>query len=111
MTANQEIILAAGSIHTPQILQLSGVGPRTLLESAGIPLVHELPGVGRNLPVLTQIQGPYYIVGGHLVAQLPLSVIARDAYSSIAADLENSTPRACSTTAQTKQSSQAMQHN
>jgi len=46
--ANKEIILAAGAIHTPQILQLSGVGPRPLLEAANITVVHELPGVGQN---------------------------------------------------------------
>ena len=46
--AKKEIILAAGAIHTPQILQLSGVGPRPLLEAANITVVHELPGVGQN---------------------------------------------------------------
>jgi choline dehydrogenase len=46
--ARKEIILAAGSIHTPQILQLSGIGPRSVLKSANIPLVTDLPGVGAN---------------------------------------------------------------
>lgn len=44
--ARKEIILAAGTIHSPQILQLSGVGPRALLKEAGIEVVQELPGVG-----------------------------------------------------------------
>jgi len=48
VSAKKEIILAAGAIHTPQVLQLSGVGPRPLLESANITVVHELPGVGQN---------------------------------------------------------------
>jgi choline dehydrogenase len=44
-----EIILCGGSINTPQLLQLSGVGPAGLLEQAGVPVVHDLPGVGENL--------------------------------------------------------------
>ena len=44
-----ETILAAGSIGSPQILQLSGVGPAALLSEHGISVVHDLPGVGENL--------------------------------------------------------------
>jgi hypothetical protein len=47
--AAREVILAAGSINTPQLLQLSGVGPRALLERHGIPIVHDAPGVGADL--------------------------------------------------------------
>lgn len=46
--AQAEVILAAGSAHTPQILQLSGVGPGDLLEELGIEQVVDLPGVGSN---------------------------------------------------------------
>jgi len=46
--ATREVILAAGAIHTPQILQLSGIGPKKLLDSAGIETVVDLPGVGQN---------------------------------------------------------------
>ena len=49
MTARREVILSAGSVGSPQLLQLSGVGPREVLESAGVPVVHDLPGVGENL--------------------------------------------------------------
>jgi len=48
VSARKEIILAAGAIHTPQILQLSGVGPRSVLEAANIPVLLHLPGVGSN---------------------------------------------------------------
>jgi choline dehydrogenase len=48
VTARKEVILAAGTIHTPKILQASGVGPRALLQSASIPVVMDLPGVGAN---------------------------------------------------------------
>jgi hypothetical protein len=47
--AAREVILAAGTINTPQLLQLSGVGPRALLERHGIPLVHDAPAVGEDL--------------------------------------------------------------
>ena len=47
--AHQEVILSAGSIGTPQLLQVSGVGPREVLKAASIDKVHELPGVGQNL--------------------------------------------------------------
>lgn len=47
--AKQEVILAAGAIGSPQLLLLSGVGPREEIETHGIQVVHELPGVGRNL--------------------------------------------------------------
>jgi choline dehydrogenase len=46
--ARRETILAAGAIGSPQILQLSGIGPGALLQRHGIPVVHELP-VGENL--------------------------------------------------------------
>lgn len=48
-SAGREIILAAGAINTPQLLQLSGVGPAALLQELGIPLVHDAAEVGENL--------------------------------------------------------------
>lgn len=48
ISANSEIILTAGYLHTPQILQRSGVGPASLLQTANIPVVVDLPGVGSN---------------------------------------------------------------
>lgn len=47
--ANRDVIISAGAINTPKLLQLSGVGPAALLQSVGIPVVHNLPGVGENL--------------------------------------------------------------
>lgn len=46
--ARKEVILAAGTLHTPQILQGSGVGPAKLLKRAKIDVVVDLPGVGTN---------------------------------------------------------------
>ena len=47
--ARRETILSTGSIGSPQILQLSGIGPGALLQQHGIPVLHDLPGVGENL--------------------------------------------------------------
>jgi choline dehydrogenase len=54
--ARGEVILAAGAIGSPQILQLSGVGPAALLKSHGIAVRHELPGVGENMQDHWQIR-------------------------------------------------------
>ncbi len=47
--ASREVILSAGSLQSPQLLQLSGIGPAELLRQNGIEVVHELKGVGQNL--------------------------------------------------------------
>ncbi|MBM1221258.1 GMC family oxidoreductase N-terminal domain-containing protein [Ponticoccus sp. SC2-23] len=47
--ADAEVILSAGSVQSPQILQLSGIGPAELLRAHGISVVHDAPGVGENL--------------------------------------------------------------
>ncbi|MES1926432.1 choline dehydrogenase [Salinisphaera sp. T31B1] len=58
---NAEIILSAGAIQSPQILQLSGVGDAELLDSWQIPLVRALPGVGANLQDHLQCRPTYRI--------------------------------------------------
>jgi len=45
----REVIISAGPINSPQLLKLSGIGPQAELAAAGIPVVHDLPGVGENL--------------------------------------------------------------
>ena len=49
MHAARDVILAGGAFNTPQLLMLSGIGPRAELEAHGIPVRVDLPGVGRNL--------------------------------------------------------------
>ena len=47
--ATGEVLVCAGAVNTPQLLMLSGIGPRTELEKHGIRVVVDLPGVGANL--------------------------------------------------------------
>ena len=56
LKARREVILAAGAIGSPQILQCSGIGPESLLRSHGIDVVHHLPGVGANLQDHLQVR-------------------------------------------------------
>jgi choline dehydrogenase len=49
LTVRREVILSAGALDSPRLLMLSGIGPREELDRHGIPVVHVLPGVGRNL--------------------------------------------------------------
>ena len=56
-----EVILCAGSIGSPQILQLSGIGPAALLRQHGIDVVQDLPGVGANLQDHLQIRSVYKV--------------------------------------------------
>ena len=47
--ARREVLLSAGTINSPQLLMLSGIGPADVLEAVDVPVIHELPEVGRNL--------------------------------------------------------------
>jgi choline dehydrogenase-like flavoprotein len=49
LEAEKEVLLSAGVTHTPQVLKLSGIGPKKELKALGISVVHDLPGVGENL--------------------------------------------------------------
>src|SRR6202034_3639422 len=48
--ATREVILCGGAVNSPHLLQISGVGPAAHLQSIGVEVVHDLPGVGANLP-------------------------------------------------------------
>lgn len=62
-TAKQSVVLSAGAIGTPQILQLSGLGPAGLLRQHGIEPVIDLPGVGANLQDHLQIRSVFKVQG------------------------------------------------
>jgi choline dehydrogenase len=59
--ASGEVILSAGSIGSPQILQLSGIGPGALLQQHGVKVRHDAPGVGANLQDHLQIRSVYKV--------------------------------------------------
>ncbi|XP_076652656.1 glucose dehydrogenase [FAD, quinone]-like [Halictus rubicundus] len=60
--AKREVILSAGSIQSPQLLMLSGVGPKDHLNDIGLDTVHDAPGVGENLQDHVSIGGMAYLV-------------------------------------------------
>jgi choline dehydrogenase len=81
--ANKEVILAAGSIASPQLLQLSGVGPGELLSEHGIAVRHALPGVGENLHDHLQIRTIFKVSN-----TVTLNQRARFAWGKIAMGLQ-----------------------
>ncbi|SDC77197.1 choline dehydrogenase [Pseudomonas guariconensis] len=72
--ARREIILCAGSVGSPGILQRSGIGPRKLLEGLGIGVRHELPGVGGNLQDHLQLRLIYQIRNTRTLNQMANSL-------------------------------------
>lgn len=61
--ARHEVVLSAGAIQSPQLLQLSGIGPGQLLQDHGISCVQDLPGVGENLQDHLQVRPAYRCQG------------------------------------------------
>jgi len=75
--ARKEIVLCAGSIGSPSILQRSGIGPRPLLERLGIGVIHELPGVGGNLQDHLQLRLIYKLENARTLNQIAGSMWGR----------------------------------
>ncbi|WP_307848807.1 GMC family oxidoreductase [Microbispora oryzae] len=67
ITADAEILLCAGTVSTPHLLMLSGVGPAAELAGVGVPVAVHLPGVGRNLHDHLQVSLAYDTTTGHPV--------------------------------------------
>ncbi|SFT73381.1 GMC family oxidoreductase [Halomonas saccharevitans] len=76
-TAHREVILSAGAIGSPQLLQLSGVGPADLLAEHDIPVVADLPGVGENLQDHLQIRSVYRLKGARTLNTLANSLVGK----------------------------------
>lgn len=74
-----EVVLCAGAIGSPHLLQLSGVGPAELLQENGIELVHELPGVGENLQDHLQIRSIYKITNGKTLNAMASTLLGKAA--------------------------------
>jgi choline dehydrogenase len=83
--ASREVIICGGAFNSPQILMLSGIGPRAELEQFGIPVVVDLPGVGRNLQdryevgVISEFARPFSLLEG-ATFQLPAASGAADPF-------------------------------
>ncbi|XP_072397271.1 glucose dehydrogenase [FAD, quinone]-like [Diabrotica undecimpunctata] len=83
-TANKEVILSAGAINSPQLLLLSGVGPRSDLEKLNISVLNDLPAVGRNMQ-----DHPLF---GNLYFRTNLSAPVLSLKENLALYLEGKTP-------------------
>jgi choline dehydrogenase len=75
--ARREVVLATGTVGSPQILQLSGIGPGPLLRALGIPVARDLPGVGENLHDHLQIRMMYKVHGVATLNERANSVVGR----------------------------------
>ncbi|MFG6159436.1 GMC family oxidoreductase [Halomonas sp. 1390] len=76
-TASREVILSAGAIGSPHLLQLSGIGPADLLAEHGIPVVADLPGVGENLQDHLQIRSVYKVTGAKTLNTMASSLMGK----------------------------------
>ena len=75
--ARGEVILAAGAIGSPQIMQLSGIGPGDLLRSHGIAVAHESPGVGENLQDHLQLRLIFKVSNVETINEIDRSLLAK----------------------------------
>ncbi|MBO9474219.1 MULTISPECIES: GMC family oxidoreductase [unclassified Shimia] len=75
--ARKEVVLSAGAINSPQILQLSGIGPAALLKEHGIDVVMDQPYVGENLQDHLQIRAVFKVKGTQTLNTLANSMIGK----------------------------------
>lgn len=76
-TAHAEVILSAGAIGSPQILQLSGIGPAELLQEHGIDVVRDMPGIGANLQDHLQLRCAYKVSNATTLNTLSASLFGK----------------------------------
>ncbi|WP_386627895.1 GMC family oxidoreductase [Sulfitobacter geojensis] len=77
VTARREVVLSAGAVNSPQILQLSGVGPAALLKEHGIDVVLDQPFVGENLQDHLQIRAVFKVKGTKTMNTLANSMVGK----------------------------------
>ncbi len=77
VTATREVILAAGSINSPKLLELSGIGQPDRLSALGITPVHDLPGVGENLQDHLQIRTVFEVSNTRTLNEMSNSLAGR----------------------------------
>jgi choline dehydrogenase len=76
-TAKREVILASGAVASPQLLQLSGIGPGDLLQRFGIPIRHALAGVGENLQDHLQVRLAFKVKNTRTLNERANSLLGR----------------------------------
>lgn len=74
---SREVILSAGSLNSPKIMELSGIGDPEVLSQFGIDVAHALPGVGKNLQDHLQIRTAYRVQGAKTLNQLTNSLFGK----------------------------------
>ncbi|KAI3336646.1 GMC oxidoreductase [Xylariaceae sp. AK1471] len=84
--ADKEVILAAGTIHSPQLLQQSGIGPRAVLDAAGINTIVDLPGVGQNFQDHPKVSTSF-ILQNFSVHPNPTDILSNQTFSTWAQEL------------------------
>ena len=77
VTASDQVILSAGAVSSPHLLQVSGIGPASLLNSIGVSSTHDLPGVGENLQDHLQIRTVYKVANCKTVNTLYYNLFTR----------------------------------
>jgi choline dehydrogenase len=77
--ADREVVLAAGAVNSPKLLELSGIGDAAVLAEYGIAVHHHLPGVGANLQDHLQIRTVFGVSGARTLNQLANSTIGKAA--------------------------------
>ena len=80
--AAREVVLAAGAIGSPQIMQLSGIGPGAVLQPFGIEVRHELKGVGENLQDHLQVRCAYKVQGVKTMNERFQSLVQRAGFAA-----------------------------
>ncbi|MHA6264635.1 GMC family oxidoreductase [Arenibacterium sp. CAU 1754] len=75
--AKGEVVLSAGAIGSPQILQLSGIGPGALLQKHGIEVHHEMPAIGRNLQDHLQLRCAWRLTGAKTLNTIANSLLGK----------------------------------
>ena len=75
--AGAEVILSAGAINSPQILQLSGLGPAEVLKAQGITVQRDIPGVGRNLQDHLQLRLSWRLTGAKTLNTLANTMLGK----------------------------------
>ncbi len=77
VSADREVVLSAGAVNSPQILQLSGIGPAELLKSHGVEIVLDAPAVGENLQDHLQIRAVFKVNGTKTLNTLSNSIVGK----------------------------------